>query len=229
MKITEDPEFAKEVLDKIAKREFYERTGIHGSDLIFCLNKQALRQLQPKESTPEEILIFSLGWASQRWLTGSFEPDTELEVDGIKVTPDFFSGGIPWELKATYQASTRPVEDSLHWIRQIEAQCYVTGTVTANLTRLEFMGDWGWVYPKGSTPEEKKAHKLASKHPTMSAWKLEFTQEELGKFWKWMLERKEIYEGILETGELVPKAIALASGMTWECGRCSYKGECEGK
>lgn len=226
MKIIEDKEFAKEVLDKIAKREFYERTGTHSSDLIYCLNKQALRKLQPREATPEEILIFSLGWASQRWLTGSFEPDTELEVDGIKVTPDFFSGDAPWELKASYQSSTKPIEESPHQLRQIMAQCYVTGTTTAKLTHLELMGDWGWVYPKGSTPEEKKANKLASKRPTLSAWTLEFTQEELDKLWAWMKERKEIYEGILETSVLVPKAIALGSGMTWECNYCGYKEDC---
>ena len=105
------------------------------------------------------------------------------------------------------------------------AQCKVTGTTTAKLSRLELQGDWSWVFPKGSTPEEKKANKLASKHPTLSAWNLEFTQDEIDANWGWMLERREEFMKILDTGVLLPRAAALASGQSWECQYCEFNGK----
>ena len=234
MKIIEDLGFKKQLLDKIAQREFYERTGTHGSDLIHCLNKQALRKLKPKEPTESEILIYSLGWASQRWLTGSFEPDEEYEVDGIKVTPDAVYPNYeacPWELKATYQSSNKAIIENLHWLRQIMAQCKVTGTTVAYLSRLEIMGDWKWVFkPKGFkdwSEADQKAFEKEHPHPTLSAVRLEFTQEEIDRNWDWMKERKVLFEAILETSILLPRVQALASGQDWECAFCPYHGvEC---
>lgn len=88
MKITLDSQFKTHILKKIAEREFRERTGIHSSDLIYCLNKQALRRLKPIEVSEEDLLKYSLGWASQRWLTGKLEDVPEIEKDGIITTLD---------------------------------------------------------------------------------------------------------------------------------------------
>lgn len=247
MKISEDPQFRAQILRQIAEREFYERKGTHGSDLIYCLNKQALRKLKPMPNTDEQILTFSIGWSTQRWLTGTFEPDKEYEVDGIVVTPDMIlmggnktyynneipvsigwenphPDGFPWELKATYQSANKSIEDNIHWMRQLMAECYVTGTTTAILSRFEIMGDWKNIFgnKKDSEPWRR---------PTLGAWRVEFTQEELDRFWEWMLDRKMRYENLLagypETGLLLPKIVALASGQEWECGWCPYKEECE--
>ena len=227
MKIEVDNEFKDLILKKIAEREFSERTGVHSTDLIYCLNKQALRKLQPKESTDEEILTFSLGWSTQRWLTSSFEPEVEFMVDGITVTPDTLVQlgveeglNIPWELKTTYQSCSKPIEENAHWIRQILGECYVTGTTTAKLTRLGIMGDWKWVFGK-------KEEKAEAKHPTLQAWSITFEREELEQFWKWMQNRRDLYQEILATGRLLPKAIAVASGQAFECQWCKYKEECD--
>ena len=229
MQITEDLNFRKFILDRLAQRAGERTEGTHGSDLIYCLNKQALRKLRQPEPTEEEVLIWGLGWSTQHELTGSYEPDTEFELDGIVVTPDIIMEGLecPWELKATYQSSNRPIEENLHWIRQIMAQCKVTGTTVARLSRLEIMGDWKWVFGK-------KEEKAESKHPTLHAYKLEFTQDEIDRNWEWMLERKRLFEAILNGGfedrrVLLPKIIALASGQDWECSFCSWRGnECPG-
>lgn len=232
MKIYPDLEFRAQILKQIAEREFYERKGTHSSDLIYCLNKQALRKLKPIPDTDEQILVYSVGWATQRWLTGTFEPDEEYEVDGIVVTPDRLIGNIaielgkdtnealPWELKATYQSANKAIEENIHWMRQLMAECYVTGSTTAILSRFEIMGDWKFVFGK-------KEEKAIAKRPTLSAWRVEFTQEELDSFWMWMKTRKISYERILETGILVPKVVALASGQEWECGWCPYKEKCD--
>lgn len=229
MEIRSDPEFAKQLLEIIAQREFRERVGIHSTDLVYCLNKQYLRKACPKESTAEEVLHYSLGWSTQRWLTGSFEPETEFEVDGITVTPDTLVAlgvteglAIPWELKATYQSSNKPIIENLHWVRQICSQCYVTGTTTAKLSRLEICGNWKSIFGK---KEEKNLPENSK--PTLSAWELVFTQEEVDRNWEWMKQRRDQYLEIQRTGVLLPRSIAVAEGQAWECGFCVYDGgEC---
>lgn len=236
MEIVEDKQFRVELLKKIRAREFSERTGIHMSDLNFCLNKQVLRKLQPKEDTDQETLIYSIGWATQRWLTGQDEDEPSKIVDGITVTcdalvpvegvildPGHFNSA-PWELKATYQSSNRPIIENTHWLRQIMCQCKVMGVTEAYLSRFELMGNWKMRAPKDATEEEKKNYVF--ERPTLHAYRLTFTQDEIDKNWAWFLERKKAYEEMMETGELLPKVTALPPGQAWECDYCNYKEEC---
>uniref|UniRef100_A0A6M3JZX1 Uncharacterized protein n=2 Tax=viral metagenome TaxID=1070528 RepID=A0A6M3JZX1_9ZZZZ len=88
MNITEDLEFKQVLLKKIEEREFSERTGTHNSDLLFCLNRQALRRLTPLPNTEREVLLYSIGWASQAFLTGKFHDVPTIIKDGISVTLD---------------------------------------------------------------------------------------------------------------------------------------------
>jgi hypothetical protein len=211
VEIKEDPQFRGILMARIAQRELAERSGVHCSDLIYCLNKQAMRRLEPIEPTEKEILLFSIGWSTQRWLTGKAKDEDEREVDGIIVTCDDLVGGTPWELKATYQSNQRPILDQTHWIRQIMCQAFVTKSTTAYLTRLELMGNW----------KIKEGDR-----PTLHAYRLEFSQHELDKNWEWMKERAELFTGILDTKALLPKGVALPLGQGYECDYCNYKKQC---
>lgn len=232
MIIKPDEEFRQKLISDIANREFRVRSGVHSSDLIYCLNKQALRKVLDDKPTEDEVLIYSVGWASQRWLTGTFDPDTEYTLDGITVTPDMEYAGSPWELKATYASSSKDIMEQTHWIRQIMAQCKVTGTTTARLSRLELMGDWKMNPPKDWAEAHPKEPYIW-KHPTLSAYYLEFTPEEVDLNWAWMRLRHSLFLplwGMLENSPqimwsdiLVPRVSALAPGQTWECGYCKYK------
>ena len=82
MKIERDEAFRQELLKKIHDREFSERTGIHQSDLAFCLNKSLLRRKDTDELDESSLLLFSLGFSVQRWLTGQDKDVPEKEVDG---------------------------------------------------------------------------------------------------------------------------------------------------
>ena len=227
MEIKEDPQFRAEIINKIREREFNVRTGIHQSDLNYCLNKQALRKFNPVEDSEQDVLVFSVGWSTQSWISGQTEDEPELEKDGIIVTRDALYQGVPWELKATWQSASKPIEENLQYIRQIMAQCYVQEVTEAYLTRFELAGDWGSIYPKGSTKAEKAAYRLAHPKPTLHAYKLSFTQQELEKNWAWFKDRKELYQGILDTKKLLPKILALPPGGSWECSYCSYRGDCD--
>jgi hypothetical protein len=230
MIISHDSEFKAWVISEIAKREFTERTGVHCSDLIYCLNKQALRRLQPLPTTEREVLLFSLGWATQRWLTGKPEDEETITVDDIQVTPDCSFRDAPWELKATFTSSERAIIENDAWLRQIMAQCYVTKTLEARLTRLELMGNWKSIFGKKEdkgNPENQK--------PTLSAFKLVFTQEELDSNWVWLKARRERFLELIEKPEefssdrLLNKQLALPSDKHFECEYCplTYKILCE--
>lgn len=231
MKITKDNEVRLEIIDKMNSLGFGERGGIHQSDLNYCLNKQALRKIRPTPNTEHESLLFGLGLATQDWITGKTGDEEEVELDGIIVTCDSTWNDCPWELKCTYQSSTKPIEDNPHWIRQIMAQCYVTGKTTAYLSRLEIMGNWKWVY------RPSKADKIQAlveefgenwdEHPQLHVYRLEFSQPELERNWGILQERRAAFIKILETQVLLPKAQALAPGGAFECDYCKYKGvEC---
>lgn len=222
MKIEHDAEFRATILKAIADREFQERTGVHCSDLIYCLNKQALAKLKPLANSDEEILLFSIGWATQRWLTGKPDDEASIERDGILVTPDVVTAGHCWELKATYQSANKPIEENFHWLRQLMAQAYVTNSLTVYLSRFELMGDYKWIFGK-------KEEKATAKRPTLSAWKLTFDLPELEANWAWLKERKVLYEEILKSGCLILPSLALARDMEFMCNKCARKGcECEG-
>ncbi len=234
MKIVEDELFKAKIIKAIHDREFSERMGTHISDLIYCLNKQTMRRYYPLPIDQHEILIFSLGWATQRWLTGKLKDAEAKVVDGITVTcDDLDEGGIPWELKCTWQSSEKPIMDNFHWIRQIMAQCKVQNSLSAHLTRMELAGDWKSIFKgagyKALTPDEKQVFDIKHEKPTLHAFLLSFAPEEIDDNWQWLLSRKGLFEGAVETGKLLPKATALPSGATWECSFCPnlYKTRCE--
>ena len=135
------------------------------------------------------------------------------------------------ELKCTYQSSNKPILDNAHWVRQLKAQCYVLGITLGYLTRFELVGDWKSIFKpreyKGWTPEDKLAYDKEHSKPTLHAYRFDFTLKELESNWQWLLERKELYLQVIESGKLLPKVIALPPAQTWECSWCRYNGgEC---
>ena len=236
MEIIVDERFRQELLEKIAMREFSERSGVHQSDLVYCLNRSALRKLIPYEPTTSEVLVYSIGWSTQRWLTGEDEDEPSIEIDGIIVTPDAMWKGAPWELKATYASNQKDLAENMHWLRQMMAQCKVTNTFEARLSRFSIMGNWKWVYRPTKAESiaaavEKYGENWAD-HPTLEAWHIKFTEQDIAENWVWLKVRREYYLDILERGQLLHPSLALPLGQEWECEYCrkEYKELCnEGK
>ena len=227
MDIRIDLEARAELIRRIQEREFSERTGIHMSDLNYCLNKQMLRRMYPVEDpakVEQDLLLFSIGWSTQRWITGKDEDEEPITVDGITVTLDSLLYGKPWELKATYQSSNKPIEENTHWIRQIMAQAHVKGQTQVYLSRFELLGDWGSVYPRGKTKQEKDECRKASKRPTLNVYRITFSAEELAQNWEWFKGRREQFAVLLETQECLPRIVALAPNGAFECAYCYYNG-----
>ena len=229
MEIIVDKIFQHKLIQTIETREFHERTNVHSTDLSWCINKQALRKLEPTPNTEKETLLFSVGFMAQRWVVGIEHDVPEITVDGITTTLDALvcpkcwkvstellcsCGGksVPLEFKATYQSSNRPIEDNLSYIRQVMSQCYVTNTTEAYISRLCLMGDW----------KIKEGNR-----PILDAFHFTFKPEELNRWWAVMLERRDLFLGILETGNLLPLGVALLPGQEYECNFCPYKDRCK--
>ena len=221
MKIVEDVAFKEVLMQRIKDREFNDRSGVHSSDLNYCLNRAAMKKLCPLPITEHEVLLFSVGWSTQHWLTDG-AAETPHVVDGIIVTPDNEDYGIPWELKATYASSNKDPGENFPWLRQIMAQCHVTGQTEAKLSRFEIMGDWKWVF---GNKEEKKT----ATHPTLHAYHLTFSPAEIRNNWNWYVARKEMFEKVMETHQCLPKMLALPMGGAYECKYCpaQYTEMCE--
>ena len=150
-----------------------------------------------------------------------------------KICPKCSSIGVPFELKCSYQSSSRPLEENHAWLRQLMAQCYVTHSLQGRLSRLEIMGDWGSVYLKGATKAEKEAYRAEHQKPDLHAYRFEFTQEELDDNWAWTKARRDLFQGLLDNRcvRLLPKEMALPSGQaSFECSYCPslYKERCGG-
>jgi hypothetical protein len=230
MEIIQDLEAKQEILDRMATLEFGNRTGIHQSDLVFCLNKAYLRRVCPKKPKEHEVLRMARGTASQRWLTRKLEDEPTVELDGIQVTPDaLWKDGTPWELKETDASSTREVLGSVHYVRQLMNQCKVLGVRTARLSRLFNLGNWKWVYkPKDPAKIQALVAEFGEDweaHPLLDVTRFEFTQEEIDRNWEMMKARRDLLLKLLDSQALLPKPQALMSGMDWECKDCPYRGK----
>jgi len=90
MKVSKDPEAKAEILRRMREADFQDRTGIHQSDLVYCINKSYLYKTEPVEPSESDVLRWGRGVASQRYLTRKLHDVETVELDGIQVTPDAF-------------------------------------------------------------------------------------------------------------------------------------------
>ena len=141
--------------------------------------------------------------------------------------------GVPFELKDTDASSAKDPLESVHYVRQLMNQCKVTGTTTARLSRLHNMGNWKWVYrPKDPVKIQALIDEFGqdwAAHPTLDVYRFEFTQDEIDANWGQMQQRRDLLLELQRTGKLLPKVVALMSGMAWECNPeyCPYTEQCE--
>jgi hypothetical protein len=133
-----------------------------------------------------------------------------------------------YELKDTDSSSTKPIIDSIHYLRQTLNQCKVMGIHTAVISRLFNQGNWKWLYrPKDPVKIEALIKEFGQDwdaHPTLDVTRIDFTQEEIDNNWAQMIQRRDLLQQMIADGKLLPQPVAQMSGMSWECKDCPYKG-----
>lgn len=236
MKWTEDTALAQEILKAIAidvDRSSYQSadsdrpSGIHLSELIYCLTKSWYKRKMPGfQPNERETLLFSTGIGLESVMLKPHRQQIALEVDGVNCTADFLADfGPPGEFKTTRRGTKRFIQDivdgtvSEGWVRQILGYMHALTDLIKDdpsalkvremmLAALFLMGNYSPPFPE------------------LKVWRMESTDEEVEANWQWVLYRKAIYEQFLDSDEAPP---SFQYNMDWECDNCRLKVLCEAR
>lgn len=212
MRIIEDHLSVKaafEHLDKLYSIS-QKREGIHLSTVIYCLTRSyydlTLNDVGP---TPQEVLLFALGYGLQDILTPEKATLEVMEKDGIFYSPDYKLklGDTQdlYELKTTRMSANKGDEHEFPetWIEYMKGGCFIQESFEYRLVVLFMMGNW-----KPPFPDIKGYH-------------FTFTREELEDNWSRLLDRKLVLEEALASdppGPPTPRKWC----KDWECKWCRY-------
>lgn len=181
------------------------------TNLLYCITKTYWEHQygESKQIDDTTKLYFVLGLGlEQALLRYRDETGRSGEKDGIYYHIDNIEDGVVVELKTTRMRTRRGrpsveigIEDySEAWLKQIQAYCKVVGITQAKLVVIHII------------------------EPTIQAWSLEFTLEELNANWDWLKQRKIMLEAAQNSGKA---PTPFKYNMDWECGRCQWKVLCD--
>jgi CRISPR/Cas system-associated exonuclease Cas4 (RecB family) len=175
-----------------------QREGIHLTDCLYCLRKAYWNKTNPLPPSEKELMYFLTGFGLQDALLAD-DNQSFAELDGIRISPDYWEGGELAELKTTRIGRKRLLDNDIPtgWIAQIQGYAKVLGVTRATLIVMPLL------------------------QPEILTFELEFTQDELDNNWDYILERKDELENAL-VGDYIP----IAGNEEWECRDCRYKDRC---
>lgn len=240
MEISNYEPIRQEILDRIAGKYIESRTGLHQSELIYCLTKSYYKRMMGDGMKPsdKDILTWIVGLGLEEVLleqpieedsiedqkqpiikaflnklkklqiklTRKNRPEGK-EVDGVSISPDYHSEhlNVFAELKTTrayYNKEGEPTKGyPFGWIKQIMGYAYAFNVTKFTLVVYQII-------------QAQMFGKL-----------IEFTQDELNKFWhEYILPRKKILETSLKE-KLPPEP--FKHNETWECNNCNMRMICE--
>jgi len=215
MQIVEDHlsvKAAYEHLDKLYHIS-QPREGIHLSTVIYCLTRSYYDlTLDDVAPTPQEVLLFALGYGLQDILTPEKAVLEVVEKDGIFYSPDYkLKLGDThdlYELKTTRMSAKKGDEHEFPetWIEYMKGGCFIQNVNEYRLVVLYMMGDWKPPFP------------------SIKGYNFTFTDEELIDNWGYIMERKVMLEAsLLSKSPPTPRAWC----KDWECSHCRYKVLCD--
>lgn len=196
-------------------RDSSRKDGIHATDLIYCLTRSWYDKCKPLPPTPDEVMLFSIGWGLQQVMFPIEQQMEPVEIDGIICSPDFKSRAGAAELKTTRMSAMRKnkttgisdyAEFPETWVEQIKAYCYVTKQTEYDLLVLHLLGSYNPPFP------------------ILVGWKLTFEWEEIVQFWYYLMSRKEILDHALLT-TMPPTPYQYCK--EWECKNCRDSLRCK--
>ncbi len=200
MKITESNR-AAEYIAELRERS-RKRTGVHVSDVLYCLRKTFFRRTLGTESTRRQELLYVTGTAIHYYLQPE-QGETSIELDGLSASPDVLDGE---EIKSTRMSAGKFVpSDQPKWIAQMMAYCKALRRKKFELVVFFICGDYKPPFPD------------------LKSWSFEFTQSEIDENWKRLVKRKDALVVALEKGDVS----GLESGEDWECKECECAIPCE--
>jgi CRISPR/Cas system-associated exonuclease Cas4 (RecB family) len=219
MRALENPMAAETLIreaDEFLRSLHPRAEGLHVSDLVRCRRQGWYTRngftLAPHST--QTLLLFLMGQGHHSLLeAGMEEVSLEIDLDGIKVTgsvdhmEEDNEGEYPAEFKTTRASSKRMIVPSDHYIEQAASYAVMKGTNHARIYVIFLLGDYA-----------------RTKLPTIKAWDLVFTDQEVDAWRNEMARRARVL-----VGDTVP---SLAEHAEWECKYCPLSqrvgGPCEG-
>jgi hypothetical protein len=201
VEIIEDPSLRQDILNILIEEYslMEPRSGIHSSDLIYCLTRSYHSKVDYIPPTEAESLTFSIGLGLERVIIQHTATRVEpIEIEGVWLSPDFLLQNIHSELKTTRWGENHDLPST--WLQQVMNYCYATDHLVYNLVVL---------------------HIIPAK---LRGWRLFFTQEEIEENWGYMLQRKEVLEQALND-QVPPREFTY--NEDWECANCRYRLRCD--
>ncbi|KKL94300.1 hypothetical protein LCGC14_1866090 [marine sediment metagenome] len=209
MEITDFPELADEsykwLIDNAAGRDVKARTsGIHMTELIYCLTAGYWNKIMPLPATREQALLMALGIGFEKSLIPVEERALPGTCEGVEYSPDFwYKGEMPAELKTTRMSTKKTYtrDYPVTWIQQIMGYCYAEKKLEYGLSVVHMMG--GYQPP----------------FPVILAVRFNFNQQELIDNWNYLMWRKNVYiQGFADMQPPTPTKWC----QDWECKYCRY-------
>jgi hypothetical protein len=202
MLISKNDTLEEQVYANIRGAVVKDRSGIHISDLIYCLRKAYFRKMKLSPPPSNELcLLWLTGYSFQAYMFPSDKEITSI-VDGVNCTPDIPTG---IEVKSTRQ-SVRNFDFSTNigWQRQILGYCKALGKLEYDLVVMFVCGNY------------------APPFPSIGCWHICVEQEEVDANWSNVIEGKHLLESALESG--IPPEPAC---QDWEWEYCENVEMCE--
>lgn len=214
MKLTEDTAFSELILDGVLDRMLgrYDKRkrwakgeDPHLTELIYCLTRAywQSRDKGNKISFTKKIrLMFAIGVALEDVMLrpvgdavpGTFE-GVQFEMDAVTKVGDLV------EFKSTRMGVKRLTEDfPINYYRQLLGYMKFHGVLKAKFVVM-------FIIP-----------------PELVTWEAEVTQEELDRNWNWLVDRRDLRNRFVESGE-IPQPFTFNEG--YECKGCAFKLLCD--
>lgn len=182
-----------------------DRTHPTVTDLIYCLTAKYWNTTNQRfDNTDRSKMYMLLGLGLEKALLSQRQVATSraYTLDGIQCHVDSLDDGL-LELKTTRMGPNRfPDDIPGMWLKQMMAYCKVNEVTTCSMVVLHII------------------------QGELVAWELEFDPEEIEDNWKWILERKEIWDHYAELGEA---PASFVYNEPWECKDCVYKLVCDSR
>jgi len=227
MRLVEDSHLAQQMLEDLGKEIYIEKGMPHVTELILCLTRGYLDRFHSLLPTSQETLLFACGVGLEKVLLKSHRQHVTGEKDGIFFDTDFLDyDGLPGELKTTRVSAKKAeqwlcvtgmpvkaksgevIDMSETWQKQILAYLHCNDATEGTLGVLHLMGSY--------TPP----------FPCLKAWHVKASPEEIQGNWEWLLTRRDVYLGFVES-RVLPTPHQY--NLKWECDYCRYKVVCAAK
>jgi len=204
MKLTKNPALKQKFLLKLQKRYDISRTGIHVSDLVYCLREAYWKKKDPQPQTVKTLSFFVDGARRHEALQELLDVDSEVEVEKYGVVghvdmleEDLFNF-IPVEVKTTRSQNSLPE----HYLKQLGFYAVLLGVKSGCLVIQRLINEDPWEF-----------------------YLVEWTHEEITELEEEMKHKASLLQNALknETPEILPKA---EQTMNWKCQNCLYKQRC---